>query len=101
MKTGAMDIRIELGTFFSRKDEARFFAGLRAVRGVNRVLGQGTFLLVELEPKAMDRDGAIELLALLRRYGLSRKPLKPLSTLGSFAWMKKGDWARILADRLP
>ena len=90
-------IELELQEFYSSGDEARFFAGLNAIKAVKDLRGRGTALLVTLDRRKLSRDDLRELIALVRRYRISRKPLKPLAK--RFKLFSDPGWKSVLDDR--
>lgn len=81
-----MIVEIELGVlFFSKGDEARFFRGLTDNRAVKKVVGMGrgpgrpSVLALSIDARALTKDRLWDILALLRRYGISPTPFRGLA----------------------
>jgi hypothetical protein len=63
--------------FYSRLDEDHFFGWLQSIPDVQQVRGIGNTLeLVVRRP--MEKHGLGDLIAVMTRYNLDRRPLKPL-----------------------
>jgi len=65
------------GPFYSQNDEDHFFNWLQSIPGIERVRGVGQKLEITIH-HPMARDSLYDLIALLTRYSLDRRPLKPL-----------------------
>jgi hypothetical protein len=63
--------------FYSRNDEDHFFGWLQSISGIEKVTGVGETLEITVR-RPLERDSLHDLIALLTRYGLDRRPLKPL-----------------------
>lgn len=97
MRAKETQITLELGEFYSKGDEARFFAALEAVPAVKELKGRGTSLIISLALGQLKSEDLVELLAVARRYGLSRKPFKALSQ--RFSLFRGAGWQSVLNDR--
>ena len=62
-------------TFYSSKDEARFFSWLESIPGVTRVVGEGRDLQVTLRSSRLGEEALRELIALHWRYRLPMRHL--------------------------
>jgi hypothetical protein len=92
------EIRVALGSFYSKGDEARFFSALNELGAVKVLRGIGGSLQLQIDPEKLDRMTVRELLAVFRRYRLSCKPLIFLAQQEQFAWLRQNGWQKILSD---
>ena len=88
-----MIIEIELGIlFFSKGDEARFFHGLKDNGAVKKVVGMGrgprrpSVLALSINARALTKDRLWDIVALLRRYGISPAPFRALARERKLPW---------------
>lgn len=88
-----MIVEIELAVlFYSKSDEARFFRGLTENRAVREVVGVGrgprrpSVLALSIDARALTRDRLCDLVALLRRYGISSAPFRRLALARKLSW---------------
>jgi hypothetical protein len=63
--------------FYSRSDEDHFFGWLQSIPEIEKVTGVGERLEIVVR-RPMKKDSLHDLIALMTRYGLDRRPLKPL-----------------------
>lgn len=82
-----MDIRIRLQAFHTPGDERRFFEGLLGIAGVQSCRGVVRDLIVALDLRRLNREAVLDLMALLRRYRISRAPLRELAGRRKYAWL--------------
>jgi hypothetical protein len=75
-------------TFYSSSDEALFFAWLKSIPGVTRVVGERTDLVVTLRSARLSRRALWDLLALHLRYDLSMKRLAQFERSQNTAWFR-------------
>jgi hypothetical protein len=63
--------------FYSQTDEDHFFAWLESIPAIKKVTGRerGLELVVE---RPIDKESLRDLIALMTRYDVNRRPLKPL-----------------------
>jgi hypothetical protein len=63
--------------YYSQTDEDHFFGWLQSIPAIKKVTGipKGLELIVQ---RPIDRESLRDLIALMTRYGLDRRPLKPL-----------------------
>lgn len=88
-----MIVEIELGVlFYSQGDEARFFRGLTDNRAVKKVVGIGrgprrpSVLALSIDARALTKDRLWDIVALLRRYGISPAPFRGLARARKLPW---------------
>jgi hypothetical protein len=87
-----MEIQIELTEFYSYGDEKLFFDALGNFRGVQKIVGLGRGLVLTLNLSKMNRESVRDLIALLRRYRISLRPLSALADTPKFNWMREPTW---------
>jgi hypothetical protein len=65
------------GTYYSQTDEDHFFEWLQSIPAIKKVKGiqSGLELIVR---RPIDKESLRDLIALMTRYGVDRRPLKPL-----------------------
>ena len=63
--------------FYSKTDEDHFFAWLQSIPAIKKVTGVGRGLELIVR-RQIDRDSLRDLIALLTRYNLDCRPLRPL-----------------------
>jgi hypothetical protein len=63
--------------FYSGADEDHFFGWLQSIPAIKRVRGVGTNLELNIQ-RPIDTDSLCELIALLTRYDVDRRPLRAL-----------------------
>ncbi|MGZ5875665.1 MAG: hypothetical protein ACXWKP_26595 [Bradyrhizobium sp.] len=63
--------------FYSRTDEDHFFAWLQSIPAIKRVTGKGRGLELVVE-RPIDRESLRDLIAVMTRYDLDCRPLRPL-----------------------
>lgn len=63
--------------FFSQADEDHFFAWLQSVPAIKEVTGRGRSLELIVE-RPIDKESLRDLIAVLTRYDVDRRPLRPL-----------------------
>ncbi|WP_316198352.1 MULTISPECIES: hypothetical protein [unclassified Bradyrhizobium] len=73
--------------FYSQSDEDHFFKWLQSISGIEQVKGVGQALEITIR-RPMEKDSLHDLIALLTRYSLDRRPLK------SFCDEQPGDYFR-------
>jgi hypothetical protein len=66
-----------LCSFYSQTDEDHFFAWLQSIPSIKGVKGVGRGLEVIVK-RPIDKESLRDLIALMTRYGLDCRPLKPL-----------------------
>jgi hypothetical protein len=87
---------LSLGWFYSQGDEDRFFEGLHRLRAVRSARGIGKELIVEMDVRRLSQSDLRELIALLRRYRIPRKPLAALAKMERFSWLDRKPWRAIV-----
>jgi hypothetical protein len=83
-----MILKIDLMMFYSKGDERRFFEGLSEVAAIKSVRGVGPGLEIQVSIRELNKDALLDLIALLRRYGISLAPLAPLAENKRFSWLQ-------------
>jgi len=86
--------------FFSARDEDQFFAWLKAIPGVVRVIGRADGLLVSLRSKRPSQETLRELLALHFRYRLPMRQLAQFETRQNMTWFRSREaywYAKVFA----
>jgi hypothetical protein len=63
--------------FYSQTDEDHFFAWLESITAIKGVTGKGRGLELIVE-RPIGEESLRDLIALMTRYGVDRRPLKPL-----------------------
>ena len=63
--------------FYSRSDEDHFFGWLQSIPEIEKVTGVGETLEITVR-RPMKKDSLHDLIALMTRYDLDRRSLKPL-----------------------
>jgi hypothetical protein len=85
--------------YFSRKDEAAFFAWLKSIPGVVRVEGVGRRLVVTLRSARLSDSALRELIALHSRYRLPMRSLAQFETPKNRKWFRSPYWYRKVFGR--
>jgi hypothetical protein len=95
-----MDVEIALGSFYTQKDEDRFFQALKENKAIKKMEGAGVNLIVSLEMKKLSNDELKDFLALLYRYQIPLAPLYFLADRKRFSWLNdsKKYWFDSLFD---
>jgi hypothetical protein len=91
-----MQFEIGLTPFYAKGDERRFFQGLSEIAAITEVRGVGHNLILQINVRSLNKVSLIELIAILRRYGISLAPLSVLALNKRFAWLKdeRFNWYR-------
>ena len=85
-----MKIEIHPTSYYSRGDERRFFQGLSDIDCISNVKGVGRSLLFDVDLRQLNREKILEIIALLWRYHIDLKPLRPLvDNNKKFAWVSE------------
>ena len=63
--------------FYSQRDEDHFFAWLQSIPAIKGVTGRGAGLELVVE-RPVDKDSLRDLIAVMTRYNIDCRPLKPL-----------------------
>ncbi|MDM5182149.1 hypothetical protein PO883_33815 [Massilia sp. DJPM01] len=88
-----MKFEISLGEFYSDGDERRFFQGLKDVTAIKSIKGVGRGLIVNLDLRFLNNDGARELIALLWRYEIPLSSFRILAEkYKKFSWLDDVKW---------
>lgn len=95
-----MQIQVRGASFFSDMDEDMLFAWLEAIKAIRSISGAGDDLILDIDPDALCREDALELVAIFARYGLALKALRPLAEDGRFHFLNDPDayWYNVMFD---
>ncbi len=83
-----MQIEISSPTFYSIKDERRFFQGLTEISAIKNVRGVGKSLVMTINIRYLNKVTTREFIAILWRYDISLAPLAVLAENKKFSWLK-------------
>jgi hypothetical protein len=85
--------------FYSQGDEDHFFNWLQSIPEIEKVTGIGRGLEIVVR-RPMEKGSLHDLIALMTRYGLDRRPLKPLceEQPGDYFQSKDAYWYSAVYD---
>ena len=72
--------------FYSRKDEASFFAWAQGISAVDSVIGRGESIIIRVKTKRISDKSLRELLALFHRYRVSMAQLSQFRNARNELW---------------
>ncbi len=84
-----VELQADSVVFYSRQDEASFFARLQQLPCVVDVAGMGRILHIQVDRQRVDDEALTELLALFRRYQVDMRQLRVFDERRFARWFRR------------
>ncbi len=84
-----VELQADSVVFYSRQDEASFFARLQELPCVVDVAGMGRILHIQVDRQRVDDEALTELLALFRRYQVDMRQLRVFDERRFARWFRR------------